>query len=133
MNHDATFQTLVANWMNTVFEGQGGKDIQTRCFRFLEEALELVQSLGCTKDEALQMVEYTYSRPAGVPIQEVGGTQITLMALCTQAKIDAQEAGYTELRRVWQPEVMAKIRAKQKSKPNRGPLPGTADDWEHYR
>lgn len=121
------FQKEVADWMGVVFNGQGGKDIPTRNFRFLEEALELVQSTGCTKEEAHQLVEYVFNRPVGEPAQEVAGTLVTLAALCNMLDISMAQASHNEVNRLWQPEVMEKIRNKQKSKPNRSPLPGKSE------
>jgi hypothetical protein len=113
-NDSRTLQDSCGDWQDT----------PTRVFRFVEEALELAQALDCTKDEAHQLVEYVFNRPVGEPCQEVGGTMFTLMALCWRVGIDAEAETWRELRRCWQPEVMAKIRAKQASKVNRA-VPGT--------
>ena len=60
------------------------RDRVQRNHRFLEEALELVQSLGCTASEAHQLVDYVFGRPVGEPTQELGGAIITLHALAGQ-------------------------------------------------
>jgi hypothetical protein len=90
--------------------------------RFLEEALELVQSLGCTASEAHQLVDYVFGRPVGDPFQELGGTMVTLSALASCHDIDLEEAAETELARAW--TVIEAIRAKQATKPKHSPLPG---------
>lgn len=93
-----------------------------RTHRFLEEALELVQTGGCTAQEAHQLVDYVFSRPAGQKSQEVGGVSVTLAAWCSAHDIDLEQAGEAELRRVW--ICMEQIRAKQASKRADSPLPG---------
>lgn len=119
----ASFQKRVHRWMMDCFSMEICRDRDERNHRFLEEALELVQSLGCTRSEAYQLVDYVYGRPAGDPRQEVGGTMVTLAALCLAADIDLQDSAETELARILQPHIMNKIRAKQASKPKHSPLP----------
>lgn len=98
---------------------------QERNFRFIEEALELVQAHDVTKEEVLQLVEYTFSRPPGDPLQEVGGVMTTLSTMCHVYGYDLETCALDELNRC--EKNIDKIRAKQKSKPHAfSPLPGTA-------
>lgn len=117
-----SYQRSVFKWVLTCFGEAVAHDTKERNHRFLEESLELVQSLGATKEEALMLVDYVYSRPEGDPPQEVGGVLVTLAALCTAAKIDMDQAGNVELMRVW--TKVDQIRAKQANKPRDSPLPG---------
>lgn len=96
-----------------------------RNHRFLEEALELVQATGCTKSEALQLIDYVYARPAGDLFQEIGGTLTTLGTLCAAYGIDMDRAAIIELARCW--TNIDRIRAKQVSKPVHSPLPGPTE------
>jgi hypothetical protein len=116
-----SFQARVQPWMLACFGEEISRDVVERNHRFLEEALELVQSLGCTKSEAHQLVDYTFGRPEGEPTQEVGGVKVTLAALCLANDIDMDAAGETELARIW--TKVEKIRAKQAAKPKHSPLP----------
>lgn len=125
MSDYKTFQQRVWAWMGQAFKGQGGKDLYTRCCRFYEEATELVQANQLSREDAHKLVDYVYDRPVGQPHQELGGTMITLAALAAQQGNDMMEEGERELARVWQPEIMQKIRDKQKHKPS-GPLPQDA-------
>lgn len=115
------FQERVNEWMQKCFGPVISADKIERNYRFLEEALELVQSYGCTKSEALQLVDYVFSRPVGDPHQEIGGVMITLAALCNADHRSFELAGEDELDRVW--SKIEQIRAKQASKPKHSPLP----------
>lgn len=115
------YQDRVHSFMLACFGEAIAADGMERNHRFLEESLELVQALGCTASEAHQLVDYAFGRPIGEPIQETGGTLVTLAALCNAHKIDMDIAGETELTRCW--SKIDKIRAKQAAKPKHGPLP----------
>lgn len=122
------FQLRVKPWMLECFGEAISKDRQERNHRFLEEALELVQSTGATADEAYQLVAYVYGRPVGEPSQEVGGVMVTLAALCLAAGLDMHTSGETELARIW--TKVEQIRAKQAAKPAMSPLPGAYPNRE---
>lgn len=110
------FQPNVSAWMAQCFEQALATNITERCDRFLEEALELLQSLGYDRTRVTTLVEYVFGRPIGEAAQEVGGVMVTLAALCSTASIDMHAAGEAELNRIQHPDVMAKIRAKQQAK-----------------
>lgn len=116
-----SFQLRVRRWMLACFGEAIAYDTAERSHRFLEEALELVQSLGCSKEDAHTLVEYVYGRPVGEPYQEVGGVKVTLAALCEAAGLDESAHGETELARIW--TKIDAIRAKQAAKPKIGPCP----------
>lgn len=115
------YQSRVKPWLDACFGPEIAGDTTERNHRFLEEALELVQSGGCTASEAHQLVDYVFDRPVGEMGQEVGGVMNTLAALCLAYGRDMHEDGETELARVW--TKIDKIRAKQAAKPKHSPLP----------
>ncbi|MDB5550813.1 MAG: hypothetical protein JWL86_797 [Rhizobium sp.] len=115
------FQSRVMPWMLACFGPTIPFDKTERNHRFLEEALELVQSIGCTSSEAHQLVDYVFGRPVGEPAQEVGGVMVTLAALCIANQLEMDSAGETELARIW--TKVEQIRAKQAAKPKHSPLP----------
>jgi hypothetical protein len=121
MTYRATFQDRVHPWLMMCFGPMIASDRVERNHRFIEEALELVQSCGCTAAEAHQIVDYVYGRPEGEPRQEAGGVMVTLAALCLAQGLDMHEAGETELARVW--EKIDAIRAKQAAKKKDSALP----------
>ncbi len=119
------FQSRVGPWMDATFGAMISGDKEERAHRFLEEALELVQSTGTTASEAHQLVDYVFGRSVGETHQEVGGVMVTLAALCLAHALDMHEAGETELARVW--TKVDQIRAKQAAKPKHSPLPEHTD------
>ena len=116
-----SYRDRVADWMLACFGSEITADKTERNHRFLEEALELVQSTGCTQSEAHQLVDYVYGREVGEITQEVGGVMVTLAALCSANEVKMQACGEVELARVW--ENIEKIRKKNAAKPNHSPLP----------
>jgi NTP pyrophosphatase (non-canonical NTP hydrolase) len=88
-------------------------DLETRASRFLEEATELVQASGMTREKAQAVLDYVYGREVGQPFQEVGGVMITLSMLADVQDISVEHAWITEFDRIHQPEVIAKVRARQ--------------------
>lgn len=115
------FQGRVAPFMEQCFGPEISADTVERYHRFIEESLELAQSLGCSAQDAHMLVDYVFGRPIGQPHQEAGGVMVTLAALCLAGGLDMHAAGEDELRRVW--GMIEVIREKQKKKPRGSPLP----------
>jgi NTP pyrophosphatase (non-canonical NTP hydrolase) len=112
----SSFQQRASNWIHTCFGKPIATDITERNFRFLEEALELVQASGFTIEQVSRLVTYTYNRPVGQLYQEVGGVMITLAALCSAHGINMEKAGETDLKNAI--EKTEKIRVKWGTKPD---------------
>ncbi len=123
------FQARVQPWLMACFGPEISGDREERNHRFLEEALELVQSCGCTASEAHQLVDYTFARDVGEPRQETGGVMVTLAALCLANGLDMHDAAEVELARIW--TKVDKIRAKQAAKPKHSPLPVVEEEEEN--
>ena len=121
MYEPPSFQRRVQAWLMECFSMEVCRDRAERNHRFLEEALELVQSLDCTRAEAHQLVDYVFDRPMGEPKQELGGVMVTVAALCWPNELDMDAAAETELARIW--KKIDVIRAKQAAKPKHSPLP----------
>jgi len=116
-----SYQARVEEWLEACFPPAVRSNRGERNHRFLEEALELVQANGCSREDALALVEYVFGRPQGDPAQEVGGVMVTLAGLCSATGLNMDEAGDIELARNW--ERIGAIRKKQRSKPHGSPLP----------
>ncbi len=124
-----SFQVGVAEWMGQCFLPSLYSNMTERGDRLLEEVLELLQAHGYDKARVPTLVDYVFGRPVGDPAQEVGGVMVTLAGYCWVAGLDMHAAGDAELARINQPDVMAKIRAKQEAKNALHfdtPLPGNA-------
>lgn len=119
-----SFQDGVAQWLLECFGPIIAADKTERADRFIEESLELVQSVGYPADRIMALISYVYSRPLGEPVQEVGGVMVTLASFCLSHGINLDDAAQTELTRVW--TKIEAIRAKQAAKPTGSALPGHA-------
>lgn len=115
------FQQGVDQWMDVCFGEAIKADRVERCDRFIEEALEFVQSVGYSAERAHALVDYVFNRDIGEVNQEVGGVMVTLAAACNTVGVDMQKAAETELARVW--TKVEAIRAKQAAKPTGSALP----------
>lgn len=118
------YQDRVGAWCVECFGNTTAADVTERNWRFLEEALELVQSLGGGADDAHKLVDYVFGRDVGDAPQEVGGVMVTLNALTFANGISLNACAEAELSRIERPEMMEKIRAKHARKPHKSPLPG---------
>lgn len=123
------FQSRVGKWIQDCFPPRVCADRLERRDRFVEEALELAQTLPAfTAERAHALVDYVFSRPVGATEQEVGGVAVTLAALCEAEGIQHHYWAEMELARISTPETMKKIRAKQAAKPVGSALPSLALD-----
>lgn len=117
-----SFQESVAHWMRACFPPEVIEDRLERADRFIEEALELAQTVPeFSAKRAHALVDYVFGRPVGEPEQEVGGVMVTLAALCNTAGINVTRASERELTRVY--TKIEVIRAKQAAKPTGSALP----------
>jgi hypothetical protein len=100
-------------------------DIPERRDRFLEEALELAQSLGMTTPYAHKLVDYVFGRPrSNSPENEIADVFTTLASLGIQMHMNIFNLGLRGLKRMEKDETIDRIRAKRKTRHGRGPLPG---------
>jgi hypothetical protein len=118
------FQGRVRKFLVACFGMEASLDRVERNHRFFEEATELVQACGMTREECHQLVDYVFARPIGEPTQETGGVMVTLAALCSANDMAMEACGERELARVL--SRIEAIRAKQAAKPKFSPLPGAA-------
>lgn len=93
------YQERVTDWIRSTFGEDVITDIPERVARFMEEAIELGQALGATREDMYRLITYTYSRALGEPEQEIGGVMVTLNGLATAVGINTLEAAETELAR----------------------------------
>lgn len=123
------YQERVADWIAECFPASARVDVLERSHRFLEEALEVVQASGCTKEDARQLVDYVFDRPTGTQEQEIGGAMVTLAALCNALDLSMNDAADAELARNW--KRIGAIRHKQATKSAHSPLPQRVEKCFH--
>jgi hypothetical protein len=116
------FQDRVQDWMRRCFTRPDSMLPEQRAFRFIEEAVELVQATGTSRADVLRVVDYVYGRPVGVVGQEIGGVMVTLAGLANSVDRSVDGCAEVELERCI--ANTAKIREKDLAKPQRSPLPG---------
>ena len=109
-------QGCIGAWVTTAFGERIARDAGERVLRFVEEAVELAQA--CDTDPAVlhRLVDYVYWRPKGTHVQEVAGSMVTLLAIANALDVDAESAFEVEQARIHQPEIIEKVRARQKEK-----------------
>lgn len=120
----SVFQQDVASWMLATFGLAVQRDKTERNYRFLEEALELAQAGGCTREDTLRLVDYVYTRPPGSVRGEIGDVMVTLAALTDAHDIVLARAADEKLAQNW--ERKDTIAAKAARKTIRSPLPGAS-------
>ena len=76
------FQQRAAEWYRACFTEADQISPVERTHRFLEEALELAQASNCSREEAIELVDYVFGRKPGDAKDEVGGVMVTLAILC---------------------------------------------------
>lgn len=92
-------QDEITQWVIRCF-GEKAMSLTERANRFLEEAFELYQASGMSKEQALRLLDYVYARPVGEPGQEIGGVGISLLALAEALNVSADAEEFEELSRV---------------------------------
>jgi NTP pyrophosphatase (non-canonical NTP hydrolase) len=123
-NDSLAFQDSCRNWVVECLGEDAVHNVPERTFRFLEEALELSQAAGCSKENAVKLVDYVYSRPVGQVNEESGQVACTLASLCNAIGLDLDAAAKAELERCWLK--IDVIRAKALSKRTNDSLPGVS-------
>lgn len=121
MAFEQSYQERVADWLHECFGSEVALSKLERTHRFLEEALELAQAGGCSRADALALVDYVYSRPVGDVSAETGGVLVTLAGMAEAYEIEMAAAGETELAR--NQARTSEIREKRARKLRNSPLP----------
>ena len=115
--HLSEYQLRTKLWMDKLpADHMLWDDVQERAIRFLEEAHELVQSLGVSRERAAAVQDYVYGRPVGEPEQEFGGVTVTLAVLANVKGISWETVAWRELERINKPHIIEKIIGRQSEK-----------------
>jgi len=85
------FQRSAFEWALDIF-GPVVRGARYQAFRLLEEALELGQALGLTREDALRTVDWVFGRPPGSVLVEIGDVRLSLDILAETQGIDCAHA-----------------------------------------
>lgn len=121
MTFEHGYQERVADWLRECFGSDVASSKLERTHRFLEEAFELAQAGGCSRADALALLDYVYSRPVGEVNSETGGVLVTLAGMAEAHGVDMAVAGEAELAR--NQDRTFEIREKRARKLRNSPLP----------
>ncbi len=91
--------TLLLNWAKTTF-GPVALDPPERAARVVEEAVEVAQCLGVSKDILHRIVDRTYARPVGDLFNELGAVLLCTYSLCALIESNPMELLFREANRV---------------------------------
>ena len=80
--------------------GKRAMNRKERARRFIEEAVELVQSCGLPLSEVTPIVNFVYQKPKGRIGQEIGGVYTTLVTLAEASNCDAHICALMECDRI---------------------------------
>lgn len=95
------FMSKIAyEWAGRCFGWVHVKNGAVRGLRHVEEAAEICQVLGVSKEDVIKAIDIVYSRPPGDLLSEIGGSILTLSVLCESHNIDLEYAMLKELNRV---------------------------------
>lgn len=111
-------QREMLQWAQDTFGGIEGFDpasVEERARRFLEEAVELCQAVGVTREQAAIVADYVYGRETGKPFQEIGGVMVTLNCLAEVVGESVCKAEVAEFERV-QSKSKAHFEARHRAK-----------------
>ena len=92
-------QIVAGKWARLCF-GDATMTPLERVRRTLEEALELAQAEGMSREDMHRLVDYVSDRPVGDPIQELGGVCLTLLVYADTKGVSLEDVELEELRRV---------------------------------
>jgi NTP pyrophosphatase (non-canonical NTP hydrolase) len=113
---EASNQDRVEVWACQVLGLKSASDIPERVLRAVEEVVELAQAVDIDHEQLHRLIDYVYSRPTGLPAQEIAGSMVTIYAAAGALGIDAQTAFESEMKRIQQPEVIERVRKRQAEK-----------------
>lgn len=93
-------QQLAHEWALRCFGSAQVMNTAHRGMRTVEEAIELAQVCGVTREKMHDIVEHVYNKPVGSFHQEAGGVLLTLAILCETTGHDMETCLDIELARV---------------------------------
>jgi NTP pyrophosphatase (non-canonical NTP hydrolase) len=91
---------IAYDWAVRCFGWDHVQNRRMRALRLLEEAVELAQAVGVSREKCELTVDVVYGRAPGLPSQELGGVLLTATVLAGAFGEDPQDVLERELGRV---------------------------------
>ena len=95
------FQCGAADWITACWGKNCLFHKRERGLRFAEEAIELMQAIGLSRDDVSAMQDYVYNRKKGDIDNEIGGVLATLAGLATAHMINMEGVARDILLSCW--------------------------------
>jgi hypothetical protein len=108
-------QNRIKHWVGRTLGPLIFENKWERTMRVLEEACELAQAEGITREELNLLVDRVYSRPIGESLQEASGVGVCLLAWAGSRDRNLMELIEKEVSRIEQMDPVI-IQEKQKAK-----------------
>jgi hypothetical protein len=94
-----TLESRVAEWIKTRI-GEENAHRRERAMRLLEEAVELAQSEGITREQINRQTAHVFARPIGDPRQEAAGVAVCLLGWCAATGNTLIDLATAEIERI---------------------------------
>jgi NTP pyrophosphatase (non-canonical NTP hydrolase) len=99
--HIKSAQQRMSALCHAVWGDACATSVLERSQRFLEEAVELVQTAGMSREQAHTMIDYVFGRPTEKDVsKELGGAAVTLLVLSEALDVDLETAVLRDFRRI---------------------------------
>ena len=114
------YQLIIRKWVVRTMGPSWMESEEERALRFIEEAIEFVQTMSLDKERIHALVDIKYAQEVGARNQEAGGVMVTFLAACEHYDLNPMDSLDTELVRIHQPQIIGKIRDKCREKMSQG-------------
>ena len=111
-------QNLTTAWLHACFPEEMANNKAERGARVIEEAVELAQVMGTSRELAHRLVDRVFDNPTGQADQELGGLAVVTAAAAGTLGLSVNDCHQRELGRII--GQMPAIRAKQAHKAEQG-------------
>lgn len=95
----SVLENRVESWVRTRL-GDDHMNRRERAMRLVEEAVELAQAEGITRDQVVRQTNHVYSRSPGDPKQEAAGIAVCLFGYCAAIGEHLNELALDEIMRI---------------------------------